>query len=98
MIGKNLPCPPCNIGPRSTPNYRRRSADPAVRSLKGGVDVFAGQRNEGFFVDLGSIFDLGDLRPLQNLHLIATRSADGRRRDGDPERAHDRDPGADQVA
>ena len=34
--------------------------------------MFAGQRNEGFFVDLGSIFDLGDLRPLQNLHLIAT--------------------------
>ena len=33
--------------------------------------MFAGQRNEGFFVDLGSIFDLGDLRPLQNLHLIA---------------------------
>ena len=34
-----------------------------------------GQRNEGFFVDLGSIFDLGDLRPIQNLHLIADAPA-----------------------
>jgi hypothetical protein len=34
----------------------------AVTSLGGGVTVFAGQRAEGFYVDLGSIFDLGDLR------------------------------------
>ena len=26
------------------------------------------QRAEGFFVDLGAIFDLGDLRPIANLH------------------------------
>ncbi len=77
LLGKNLPCPPCNIGPRSTPNYQAALAEPAVRSLKGGVDVFCGQRNEGFYVDLGSIFDLGDLRPLQNLHLIATDPAMG---------------------
>ncbi len=32
--------------------------------------VFAGQRNDGFFVDLGSVFDLAALRPFQNLHLI----------------------------
>jgi hypothetical protein len=34
--------------------------------------VFAGQRNDGFFVDLGAIFDLGDIREIQNLHLIPT--------------------------
>ena len=32
--------------------------------------VFAGQRAEGFYVDLGRIFDLGALRPFQHLHLI----------------------------
>ncbi len=37
--------------------------------------MFAGQRNDGFFVDLGSIFDLGDLRPFQNLHLIPSPAA-----------------------
>jgi len=33
--------------------------------------VFAGQRAEGFYVDLGSIFDLGNLRPFQNLNVFA---------------------------
>ena len=91
------PRPPCNIGPRSTPNYQAKLADPAVHKLQSGERVFAGQRNEGFFVDLGSIFDLGDLRPLQNLHLIATSPAMARRRDRDPQRAHDRAPDPDQA-
>jgi hypothetical protein len=39
-----------------------------VHSLPGGVRVFAGQRAEGFYVDLGSIFDLATLRPFQQLH------------------------------
>ena len=40
-----------------------------MHALGGGRTVFAGQRLEGFYVDLGSIFDLGDLRPFQNLHI-----------------------------
>lgn len=67
-LGTNLPCPPCNIGPLSTPNYAAALAAPAVQSVGSGVKAFAGQRAEGFFVDLGSIFDLGVLRPLANLH------------------------------
>jgi len=39
-----------------------------VHDLGHGVKVFAGQRAEGFYVDLGAIFDLGDLRPFENLH------------------------------
>ena len=76
VLGAGLACPPCNIGPRSTPNYAALGAE-AVHSLARGVKVFAGQRNDPFFVDLGSIFDLGDLRPFQNLHLIATAAAPG---------------------
>jgi hypothetical protein len=70
-LGDNIPSPPCNIGPRSTPNYAALAAA-AVRDLASGETVFAGQRNDGFFVDLGAIFDLGDIRPLQNLHLVST--------------------------
>ncbi len=66
-LGSNLPCPPCNIGPLSTPNYASL-ASAAVNHLSGGTTVFAGQRAEAFFVDLGSIFDLGDLRPFEQLH------------------------------
>jgi hypothetical protein len=71
VLGSGLACPPCNIGPRSTPNYDALAAA-AVHSLPGGISVFAGQRNDGFFVDLGAIFDLGDIRELNSLHLIPT--------------------------
>jgi Domain of unknown function (DUF4331) len=76
-LGQNLPCPPCNIGPRSTPDYAASLGQPAVQTLAGGMKVFAGQRREGFFVDLGAIFDLGDLRPFQHLHLIPSADAMG---------------------
>jgi hypothetical protein len=75
IIGQNLKCPPCNIGPLSTPDYAKKLAEPAIHTLKDGVKVFAGQRAEGFYVDLGSIFDLGNLRPFQNLNVFG--KADG---------------------
>jgi hypothetical protein len=74
LLGDNLACPPCNIGPRSTPNYDAL-ADAAVHHIARNTTVFAGQRNDGFFVDLGAIFDLGDIRPIQNLHLIPSPAA-----------------------
>jgi hypothetical protein len=70
VLATDLACPPCNIGPSSTPSYETLAAQ-AVHGIPGGHSVFAGQRLEGFYVDLGAIFDLGDLRPLQNLHLAS---------------------------
>ena len=70
LIGAGLQCPPCNIGPSSTPNYPAL-ADEAIHTLHDGIKVFAGQRNDGFFADLGAVFDLGTLRPFQNLHLAS---------------------------
>jgi hypothetical protein len=67
QLAHHVSCPPCNIGPLSTPNYTSL-AHAAVQSLPGGGVVFAGQRAEGFYVDLGAVFDLGDLRPFQQLH------------------------------
>jgi len=67
VLGTNIPCPPCNIGPLSTPTYPTLAAE-AIAQLGNGVSVFAGQRAEGFFVDLGAIFDLGDLRPFEQDH------------------------------
>jgi hypothetical protein len=54
-LSGRLPVPPPNIGPRSTPNYG--SLPGGVQQLVGNIRVFAGQRDEGFYVDLG-IFDL----------------------------------------
>lgn len=76
VLGEHLACPPCNIGPRSTPGYASL-AQAAVHDLPQGHRVFAGQRREGFYVDLGSIFDLGALRPVQNLHLISMAATAG---------------------
>jgi hypothetical protein len=67
VLARDLACPPCNIGPLSTPDYAGLAAA-AVHPLTGGRTVFAGQRAEGFYVDLGSIFDLGDLRPFAGAH------------------------------
>jgi Domain of unknown function (DUF4331) len=66
-VGSSLPCPPCNIGPLSTPDYPALAAA-AVQTLATGEKVFAGQRADAFFVDLGAVFDLGDLRPFASLH------------------------------
>jgi hypothetical protein len=66
-VGSSLPCPPCNIGPLSTPNYSSLAAA-AVKTLATGEKVFAGQRADAFFVDLGAVFDLADLRPFASLH------------------------------
>jgi Domain of unknown function (DUF4331) len=74
VIGSSLPSPPCNIGPRSTPTYPAL-AQAAVHSLPTGETVFAGQRNDAFFVDLGAIFDLADLRPFQSIHAIPSATA-----------------------
>ena len=54
-LSGRLPVPPPNIGPRSTPNYGGLGG--GVQQLAGNIRVFAGQRDEGFYVDLG-IFDL----------------------------------------
>jgi hypothetical protein len=69
LLADGLTCPPCNVGVRSTPNYAAL-AQSAVHHLASGETVFAGQRREGFYVDLGSVFDLAALRPFQSLHLI----------------------------
>src|SRR3989441_4157139 len=76
VLGSNLPTPPVNVGQRSTPNYANL-ANAAINTLSDGSLVFAGQRDEAFYVDLGSIFDLATLRPFQNLHLIPTPAASG---------------------
>ena len=69
MIAEGLAVPPPNIGPRTTPEYKDLSRA-AIHPLGDGGQVFAGQVDDPFFVDLGSIFDLGGLRPFNEAHLI----------------------------
>ena len=62
-LGKGLLTPPDVVGPASTGNAAtyHALAQHAVHSLStpsGPVTVFAGQRDDPFFADLGGIFDL----------------------------------------
>ena len=68
-IATGVPTPPPNIGPRSTPDSAALAAA-AVTTLGDGTKLFAGQRDDAFFVDLGSIFDLGGLRPFNAAHVL----------------------------
>jgi len=56
VIAHNLPTVPSNIGPKTMPNYHALAVQ-GVRSLIGRGKVFAGQRDDPFFVDLGTTFD-----------------------------------------
>ncbi|MBC8160642.1 MAG: DUF4331 domain-containing protein [Roseiflexaceae bacterium] len=76
-LASDLSTPPDNIGPRSTPNYEALAAQ-AVHTIDGDIKVFVGQRDDPFFVDLGSIFDLGGLRPFNPAHVIPLDAEDGR--------------------
>jgi Domain of unknown function (DUF4331) len=61
VIGKGLLTPPDNIGPKSTPNYASLAAQ-GIHQLDDGTTVFAGQRDDAFFADVGAIFDLVAIR------------------------------------
>ena len=52
---------PSNVGPRTMPNYAALAAQ-GVYSLDGGIRVFAGQRDDPFYIDLGATFDTLNLR------------------------------------
>jgi uncharacterized protein DUF4331 len=61
LVGSGLLTPPDNIGPRSTPNYHSLAVA-GVHDLSDGSKVFAGQRDDGFFGDIGAAFDLVAIR------------------------------------
>jgi hypothetical protein len=52
---------PSNVGPRTMPNYDGLAAQ-GMYDLGGGIKVFAGQRDDPFYIDLGAAFDTLNLR------------------------------------
>lgn len=63
VIAAGLRTPPNNIGPRVTPNYEQNLGQPAIYNLPSGGKVFAGTRDEYFYIDLG-VFDGLKLRTI----------------------------------
>jgi len=61
VIGSGLFAVPSNVGPRTMPNYDALAAQ-GIYELNGGARVFAGQRDDPFYIDLGAVFDTLNLR------------------------------------
>jgi uncharacterized protein DUF4331 len=75
ILAKDVPVAPPNIGPRtnavalqigtSNDDYEAFATGPQfVKGLSNGGFVWAGPRDDGFYVDLGAAFDLANFRQL----------------------------------
>jgi Domain of unknown function (DUF4331) len=53
---------PSNVGPATMPDYEALAAQGIYTDGTAGLRVFAGQRAETFYIDLGTVFDTANLR------------------------------------
>ncbi len=60
-LGRDLPVPPVNIGPKSMPDYEKLSNE-AIKTVGDGIQTFVGQADDPFFVDIGSLIDIITIR------------------------------------
>src|SRR5438132_658666 len=60
--GRTLVAVPSNIGPATIPDYPALAAQGIYSDNASGIRVFAGQRAETFYIDLGAVFDTLNLR------------------------------------
>jgi hypothetical protein len=69
-LARNVMVPPPNVGASTVPNYAAL-ADQAIFAVPGtNIRVFAGQRDDPFFIDLGGVFDLLSVRPFRSLNAL----------------------------
>ncbi|HEX5943199.1 MAG TPA: DUF4331 domain-containing protein [Anaerolineales bacterium] len=61
VLGRDLIAVPSNVGPRTMPDYEALAAQ-GLYEVKNGIRVFAGQRDDPFYIDLGAVFDTLNLR------------------------------------
>jgi len=61
VLANGLFAVPSNVGPRTMPDYESLAAQ-GVYDLGSGARVFAGQRDDPFYIDLGAVFDTLNLR------------------------------------
>src|SRR6516165_271614 len=60
--GRTLIAVPSNVGPATMPDYPALAAQGIYTDAATGIRVFAGQRAETFYIDLGAVFDTLNLR------------------------------------
>src|ERR1700730_2165213 len=60
--GRTLIAVPSSVGPATMPDYPALAAQGIYSDAATGIRVFAGQRAETFYIDLGAVFDTLNLR------------------------------------
>src|SRR6516162_6325192 len=60
--GRKLIAVPSNVGPATMPDYEGLAEQGIYSDPATGIRVFAGQRAETFYIDLGAVFDTLNLR------------------------------------
>ena len=61
VLARNRVVVPSNVGPRTMPDYESL-VQQGIYELDDGARVFAGQRDDPFYIDLGAIFDTLNVR------------------------------------
>ena len=76
-LGEGLIAVPSNVGPKTMPEYPALAAR-GVYDLGDGIRVFAGQRDDPFYIDLGAAFDTLNFRRTPPLLTPAEDADDAR--------------------
>jgi hypothetical protein len=75
VLSRNVMVPPPNVGAGTVPNYAALADQANYRVPNTGIRVFAGQRDDPFFIDLGAFFDLLQVRPFRALSALKPAAA-----------------------
>jgi hypothetical protein len=76
--GQTLIAVPSNVGPATFKNYEDLASQGIFTDSSTGIKVFAGQRAETFYIDLGAVFDTANLRRFPPLLNAAEDADDGK--------------------
>jgi hypothetical protein len=61
VLGSDFIAVPSNVGPRTMPDYDALAAQ-GMYTSPSGIRIFAGQRDDPFYIDLGAVFDTLNFR------------------------------------
>jgi hypothetical protein len=76
VLADDLIAVPSNVGPRTMPSYDSLAAQGTYTLSGGNVRVFAGQREDPFYIDLGAVFDSLNLRRFPPIETAAEDAND----------------------
>jgi hypothetical protein len=76
VLADDLIAVPSNVGPRTMPEYDSLAAQGTYTLSGGNVRVFAGQREDPFYIDLGAVFDTLNLRRFPPVESAAEDGVD----------------------